>query len=264
MTDIQEKDFIDILKKRLPELLKENPEIKQIFENSINELTYPKTTLDRFISEIQKDRIEQKKAWNEYTKRSDEKWNKHLKESDEKWNKHQKEWKDFVNNSDEKWNKYLEKSDKKWNEYIQKSDEKWDYYHARLTNSITAIGAKWGIKSEKSFRNGLTAILEKSFAVEILNINEYDEEGIVFGRPKQIELDIIIKNGLLIICELKSSMSKSDMYMFEKKARYYEKKHKQTANRLIVISPMIDEKAFIIGKKLNIECYSSSNDIKSI
>jgi len=34
----------------------------------------------------------------------------------------------------------------------------------------------------------------------------YDEQGEVFGHPDQIELDIIIKNGLLLICELKSSI----------------------------------------------------------
>jgi hypothetical protein len=42
--------------------------------------------------------------------------------------------------------------------------------------------------------------------VEVLNITEYDDAGVVFGRPDQIELDIIIKNGILIIAEIKSSM----------------------------------------------------------
>jgi hypothetical protein len=57
----------------------------------------------------------------------------------------------------------------------------------------------------------------------VLHVNEYDDEGIVFGRPGQVEIDIIVKNGFLLICELKSSMSKPDMYTFERKARFYEK-----------------------------------------
>jgi hypothetical protein len=36
----------------------------------------------------------------------------------------------------------------------------------------------------------------------------------VFGRPDQVELDIIIKNGDVILCEIKSSMSKADIYSF--------------------------------------------------
>jgi len=76
----------------------------------------------------------------------------------------------------------------------------------RLDRSITALGARWGLKSERSFRNALIGILEKSFEVQVLNVVDYDEEGTVFGRPEQIELDVIIKNGLLLICELKSSI----------------------------------------------------------
>ena len=43
----------------------------------------------------------------------------------------------------------------------------------------------------------------------MINITEYDDEGEVFGRPDQIELDLLIKNGLLIIGEIQSSISKS-------------------------------------------------------
>ena len=52
--------------------------------------------------------------------------------------------------------------------------------------------------------------------VEVINVNEFDDEGTVFGTPDQVEIDIIIKNGELILCELKSSMSKSDVYTFER------------------------------------------------
>ena len=60
--------------------------------------------------------------------------------------------------------------------------------------------------------------------------------------PDQIELDIIIKNGMLIICERKSSMSKSDMYAFGHKVRLYEKRHQKKSDKLIVILPMIDSR----------------------
>ncbi len=51
---------------------------------------------------------------------------------------------------------------------------------------------------------------------------DYDREGIVFGRPDQVELDVIIHNGTLILCEIKSSLSKSDLYAFWRKKNYYE------------------------------------------
>jgi hypothetical protein len=136
----------------------------------------------------------------------------------------------------------------------------------RLRNeqSIGAIGARWGYQSEASFRDALKGILEDSFGVQVLNVNEFDHEGIVFGRPDQVELDIIVKNGTLILCELKSSISKSDMYIFERKARYYEKRHQRTADRLIVVSPMVSSKAREAAKGLNIEVFGYSEEVTGL
>ena len=50
---------------------------------------------------------------------------------------------------------------------------------------------------------------------------------------------LIIKNGDLIICELKSSMSKADVYTFAKKVAFYEKRHQRQATRKIMVTPML-------------------------
>ncbi|MEA5470685.1 PD-(D/E)XK nuclease family protein [Spirulina sp. 06S082] len=129
-------------------------------------------------------------------------------------------------------------------------------------STIGALGARWGFRSEESFRKALQGILQESFGVEVINLTEYDETGEVFGRPEQIELDLIIKNGLLIICEIKSSVSKADIYTFEKKVRFYQERHHQTANRKIIISPMVHPRALEVGRKLNIEVYSYAEDVE--
>ena len=101
-------------------------------------------------------------------------------------------------------------------------------------------------------------------SVQVINVNEYDDEGVVFGYPDQVKLDVIIKNGLLIICELKSSIDKAGMYRFERKARFYEKCHQRQANRLIVISPMIDARARPVAERLGIETYGDSIDVEAV
>ena len=79
---------------------------------------------------------------------------------------------------------------------------------------IGALGARWGLQSEKAFRDALAVgILEKNFGVQVLNVNEFDEQGVDLGQPDQVELDVIIQNGLLLICELKSSIDKAGMYI---------------------------------------------------
>lgn len=133
-----------------------------------------------------------------------------------------------------------------------------DYYDS----SVGALGAIWGPHSEESFWDALKAILEYSFGVPVINVTEYDDEGKVFGRPDRIELDLLIKNGLLIIGEIQSSMSKSDMYTFDKKVQFYQQRHQQESNCKIVISLTVDFKAQEIAKNLGIEVYSSARDVE--
>ncbi|MEW6037434.1 MAG: DUF3782 domain-containing protein [Pseudomonadota bacterium] len=160
-----------------------------------------------------------------------------------------------------------EEQARKWDE----SGQRFDALHQEIMEQakkydrgIGALGSRWGTQSEKAFRDALAAILEKSFGVQVINVNEYDDAGEVFGQPDQVELDVIVKNGLMIICELKSSIDKAGMYIFERKARFYEKRHQRQANRLIVISPMIDARARKVGEKLGIEMYGDSLEVSEL
>jgi len=54
------------------------------------------------------------------------------------------------------------------------------------------------------------------------------------------------------------------MYIFERKARFYEQRHGRKAERLIVISPMIEAKAQKVADQLGIETYSDSEDVEVI
>ena len=116
---------------------------------------------------------------------------------------------------DKKW----DAQDKKWEENQRVINEmlvsiqKLDKIHDA---TIGALGARRGLHSESAFRKGLRAILEGSFGVKVEQRYEgYDYEGTVFGRPEQVELDVIIHNGTLILYEIKSSMSKKDQLFRE-------------------------------------------------
>jgi hypothetical protein len=153
----------------------------------------------------------------------------------------------------------------------QEQARKWDDQMAenrrmdkRFNSTMGAIGSRWGLYLEDSFRNGLKAILEESFAVEVLNINDFDETGEVFGRPEQIEIDVIITNDTVILCEIELSISKADLYSFDRKVAFYQKRHQRPVSRKMVISPMVDERAFAAAEALGIEVYSYADEVKSI
>ena len=156
---------------------------------------------------------------------------------------------------------------KKWEEnqkLLNRILDRLERMETKHDSHIGALGARWGLYSEASFRNGLKGILERHFAVEVLNVNEYDAEGVVFGRPDQIELDLIIKNGLLIIAEIKSSISKPEMYTFYRKVQFYEQRHHRKATQILVISPMVEEKAKVVAKTLGIGVYTHAADIEDM
>jgi len=159
---------------------------------------------------------------------------------------------------------------RKWDEQNQKWEENQkeirqlmksiERLERKYETTIGALGARWGLRSEGSFRNALKGIL-KDFDVEVFHVDEFDDEGQVFGRPDNVELDIILVKGELMICELKPSKSKPDMYTFYKKVMFYEKRHNRKADRMIVISPMVLPKAAKVAKTLGITIYSYPGDM---
>ena len=86
--------------------------------------------------------------------------------------------------------------------------------------------------------------------MEVLNVTEYDDQEEVFGRPDQVKIDVIIKNSLLILCEIKSNIDKAGMYIFDRKVAFHEKRHHRKVNRKLVICPMIVDRAKPVAKKI--------------
>ncbi|MCK5522875.1 MAG: DUF3782 domain-containing protein, partial [Thiomargarita sp.] len=155
--------------------------------------------------------------------------------------------------------------DRKWREEDKEKEKKQEKEHdiqmSKFDQRLMAMGARWGVNSEASFRNGLAAILEEFSQVEVIHVDEHDDDGVVFGYPEEIELDLIIKNGVLIIAEIKSATDKHDVYFFDKKVRFYEQKHGQKANRKLLISPMVKDRALPVAKKLDVEIYSFAQEV---
>ena len=251
------------LQAELPELLKQDSDFRQWLEQLIRETAVTPESFDarfeRMLQEFAADRAEQRRKWDEH----DHEWQKwiakfdaHTEEQRRKWDEQNRKW----NEQNRKW----DEQNRKWDEQNIKNNELLEEIklsRSRQDQGIGALGARWGIASEHSFRAALKGILEKSFGVEVLNVNEFDDEGTVFGAPDQVEIDIIVKNGELILCELKSSMSKSDMYTFDRKVRYYERRHQRQVQRKIAVSPMVHPAARAVADKLGIEVYGYAEDV---
>jgi len=125
-----------------------------------------------------------------------------------------------------------------------------------VNRHISALGARWGLMAEEAFREGLIGVLEKEMGFKVERWRTYDESGRVFGYPSEVEVDVTIKDEKLILIEVSSHMKASDIYQFKRKADLYEEKTGRKPDRLVAVTPYIDEKAIEASKRLGIEVYT--------
>ena len=233
---MEKEEIVQLLKEQLPTLLEESPELERWIERLTAQRyanrQQTESRFDQLLDELRRDREEQSRKWAEQNRK----------------------WEESKAESDRKWAEQTEQNRRLW---LEVGEQK-----SRLDRKIGALGARWGIGSERAFRQALAAVLTESFGVEVLNINEYDDAGEVFGRPDQIELDIIVRNGTLIMFELKSSTDRSQLYIFSRKIAFYEKRHQRTADRKILVSPFIHPRAQELAQELGIETYGDSTDVE--
>ena len=283
----------------LPQLIAEDPLVRDFVlrtvSNYYDSREETESKFDRVLATLERDREEQSRKWDEQSRKWDEQSQQNREtlatlerdreEQSRKWDEqYQQNQNTFATLERDR-----EEQSRKWDEQSQQNREtlanlerdreeqsrKWDEQHQqtqtmlaeiqdqkrRYESTIGAIGSRWGLYSEESFRSALKGILEQSFGVQVLNVNDFDEAGEVFGRPDQVELDIVITNGSVIACEIKSSLSKSDMYSFDRKVAFYQKRHERPVSRKLVISPMVDQRALPVAEALGIEVYSSPQSL---
>lgn len=257
------------LRAELPALLQQDADFRTWLEDLIRRTAVSAERFDdrfdRVLRELAADREEQARKWDEQTRKWEEQTRKWDEES-RKWDEQTRKWDEDSRKWDEQNRKWDEQA-REWHEqqaFNQQLLEELRQTRLRQEQAIGALGARWGLASEASFRAALKGILEKSFGVEAINVNEFDDEGTVFGVPDQVEIDIIVRDGELILCELKSSMSKADIYTFERKVQYYQRRHGRTATRKIVISPMVRPEARPVAERLGVEIFGSADEVSPL
>ena len=270
-----------IIREQLPHLIATDPIIRDFIAQTMSIYYASKTEtdnrFDRVLDELQRDREERARDREEQARKWEQqelKWQQETARIDRALDELQRDREEQAR----KWEEQKlqreqdrEEQARKWDEQKLEDARKWEQQREetrqamkRVDSMIGAVGARWGLHSEQSFRNGLEAILSESFGVTVFNFKEMDSVGTVFGQPEEVEMDIIIQNGMTIVCEIKSSMNKSDMYVFDRKAAFYAQHQNRTVDRKLVISPMVDQTALPVAQRLGIEVYSHAQDVENL
>jgi hypothetical protein len=121
-----------------------------------------------------------------------------------------------------------------------------------LRDQIAALGSRWGIYSEVTFRSTIRRILSAQKGVEV-------KSGYYGGR----EVDLIISNGEHIILEITSRMKSSDIKRITLSGDDYKKTHNIEPVLMVAtsyISPNLMQKIVNLPQKIEIFSYEGEEE----
>ncbi len=118
---------------------------------------------------------------------------------------------------------------------------------------LTIIAHRFGVISESSFREGMKYVVEEVLGVakvskQILR----DDEGLVYGHPSDVEVDVVIKDGTHILVEVKSRVSKGDVAELHRIGLLYERIH-GVKPKLLIIGGFVDRNSWETANRLGVE-----------
>lgn len=245
---MEKREIEKIIIEELPRLLAQSPAFRHQLIGIMAEVFVRKDELKQVLDAIRLLREDFNKRFEEHSKRLEE-ISLRLEEHSKRLEEHSSYIAQLIKRQEEH------------SECINELMKRQDQGTKRLESAIGGLGARWGIMSEDSFREGLKGIL-KELGLKVERYIDYDTEGTVFGRPEQIELDIVIKDSITLLAEIKSSISREEIYAFQRKVEFYERKKGIKVTRKAVISPFVDPRARPIAERLNIEIYTSGYDVR--
>jgi hypothetical protein len=125
-----------------------------------------------------------------------------------------------------------------------------------LNRRITALGARWGVDTEAAFREAIKGILGKELGLSVERWVVQDTEGLVYGYPSQVEVDVAVTDSKTLLIEVTSHVKQSDPQTFIKKAKLFEALTGRRPTSLLFVSPFVEEKAQQACKSLGIQVYT--------
>ncbi|MCX8060990.1 MAG: DUF3782 domain-containing protein [Anaerolineales bacterium] len=264
------EDIRELIQRELPELVMKDPQIRDWVWHLIHDYAPSRaeteSRFEQMLAEIRAMREESERKWEENLRKWEEnerRWEENsrrldamIEESKRKWEENERKWEENLR----KW----EENERRWEENqkaIRELFKQTSQLERTMIQTIGALGARWGIATEASFRNALKAILEESFGIKVEQVEYRTESGEVYDRPEQVELDVIIRNGEVLVCEIKSAASRADIYTFNRKVQSYEKRSQRKVNRKLLISPMVLARDKELAQELGIEVYSYAGEV---
>lgn len=124
-----------------------------------------------------------------------------------------------------------------------------------LQRTLMSVAHRFGALSEEAFREALSGILEKFFGARAYRWVVYDEKGVVYGKPSQVEVDVVVRDNTHILIELKSRADTGDVLELTRIARLYEEREK-VKPILAIVAGYATPQARKLAERLGVKIYT--------
>jgi hypothetical protein len=203
-----------------------------------------------------------------------EDFNKHIEQEEKRWRENEKRWEA----NERRW----EENEKRWREAFKRFEaieaelarlredfnkmrEDFNRLYVQVNRRLDsferrliALGARWGVESEETFREAMKGVLEEILGTaEVGKWVYFDEGGEVFGRPARVEVDLLVRDDAHILVELKASASEGDVAKLWRVGNLYAKVT-GVKPRLVLVSPFVEERALELARELGVEVYTAT------
>jgi hypothetical protein len=262
---LSEEDIVKIIDEVLPAILKKRPELRkkltELFDGGyatrgeliaiLNEVKALREDMNRRFEAVDR-RFEAVDRRFEAIDRKFEEMREDMNRRFEAMDKRFEEMREDMNRRFEAVDKRFEAMDKRFEAQRIDFRNSIEATIKALTSKIDTVGSRWGIMAEGSFRTALRELVA-GLGYRVMKWRGRDD-GRFFLSPRDVEIDVLVKNGKTIAVEVKSSLSMSEVDGFERTVRLYEESEGQKVDEKIILAvhayPGVKEYASKLGIKI--------------
>ncbi|MGC9076833.1 MAG: PD-(D/E)XK nuclease family protein [Conexivisphaera sp.] len=129
-----------------------------------------------------------------------------------------------------------------------------------LRRLVTVIAHRFGAISEGAFREGMKYVVQEVLgSAKVSRLTMRDDEGIVYGHPSEVEVDVLVRDSEHVLVEVKSRVSKGDVAELAKVGELYFRRF-GVKPRLLIIGGYLDRGAGALAQELGVELRSTFED----
>ncbi len=122
-----------------------------------------------------------------------------------------------------------------------------------LQRLVNIVAHRFGVLAEAGLRETLKAVVERILGVaRVSKLVIRDEEGVVYGYPTEVDIDVVVRDSEHVIIEVKSRVDPGDVRIAALKARLYERVY-GVKPRVLVVGDFVSPKAYEAAARLGVE-----------